>query len=148
MTQRQRREYYGRTRRAALDAAARPENSNSAGIINTLRGAGLEPRLGYKLKDQAVRDVALWRWTGRGWRDSLAVGPLVEEAAALNALEAGAVAGHHVVVWACCCRDCLTPDVRQWTMDYCARTGISVSHGYAPECFEREQARLLEELKP
>jgi hypothetical protein len=111
-------------------------------VIKELRIVGLAPELGYKLKTPKMKDAQLWRFRDGAWREVLSGSETrFTEAQCLNALEVGVThSGLCLVVWDCCCPDCLPESKREWTRAWCKRTGLFVSHGYAPECTEKMMA--------
>lgn len=119
---------------------------NSQDILKAVREHGLEPKLGFKLKSPAMDDTSFFRKDGEGWKDH-GTGTAVTEEQVFAALKAGVQEGKFLVVWDCCCARCMTEDKRQWTNDFIMRTGLNISHGYAPECFELEQARIEAEME-
>ena len=119
---------------------------DSYSILATLRVHRPAKELGYKLKDSKMQDWQLWRWTPEGWRDHYTPnGAALTDAQLLTALEMGIIGGYCLVIFDCCCADCLPPQKREWTREWAKLTRLHVSHGYAPECHEKMMAQVRAE---
>lgn len=103
--------------------------------IARIREAGLDRRLGYKLKDGRMHDTAIFRWESGRWRDVLNPAMLLSELDVLTLLSHGAANGKEVFAFGCCCFKCATPDAQAAAAEFHTKTGLYVSHGWWPgEC--------------
>lgn len=116
----------------------------STDTIHLIRQHGLEPSMGYKIKDRACRDLALYRKTGPLWINVLAATPLdaLSDAQLVALLAQERAAGNFTTVFDCCCCDCATLARQAWTHEFVGRTGVKPSHGYWPECFKKIMATM------
>jgi len=106
-------------------------------ILFTLRRIGLNPRLGFKVKDQQNNDLAVLRFNAMlgEWLNLLpSAQQCYTETEALNFMSGLEAAGGHIVVFDCCCFECASTDRKNFWKQFVAETGLGISHGYWPEC--------------
>lgn len=118
----------------------------------TLSRIGLDHNLGFKVVHPAG-DLCFFRWNEAigGWENigpqSISRGVKWIESDVISFIEQVAPHGE-LMAFACCCHEChKKPEVRQAAIDFYNTTREAASHGFWPECVDKEHARIEAELK-